>query len=191
MTMTPQTETNADRYRRLAATLQRRVSAVPPDRWDNPSPCEGWTAREVLAHIIETERDFVTTHGGLPLPAGPDAASDPAAAWRHLSDAIQAVLDDPARGDKEYEGMFGRTTLSESLATFYAFDLVIHGWDIAHATGTDERIPPEDLALIQRFADGMGDNLRRPGVCGPAVEAPEGADEQTKLLAYLGRVAWR
>ncbi|WP_068274369.1 TIGR03086 family metal-binding protein [Aldersonia kunmingensis] len=189
--MTPQTETNADRYRRLAATLERRVNAVPADRWDSPSPCEGWSAREVLAHIIETERDFVTKQGELSLPDGPDVASDPVGAWRHNSESIQAVLDDPAKGEKEYEGMFGRTTLGKSLATFYSFDLVIHGWDIAHATDTDEQIPPEDLALIQGFADGMGDNLRRPGVCGPEVEAPEGADEQTKLLAYLGRAAWR
>jgi uncharacterized protein (TIGR03086 family) len=191
MTMTPQTETNPDRFRRLAATLDRRVSAVPTDRWDDPSPCAGWTAREVLAHLIETERDFVTKQGGLQLPDGPDVASDPVGAWRHNRDAIQAVLDDPAQGGKEYEGMFGRTTLAESLATFYAFDLVVHGWDIAHATGTDERIPDEDLALVNAFAAQLGDNLRRPGVCGPAVEPPAGADEQTRLLAHLGRVSRR
>lgn len=190
MTTTPQTEINPDRYRRLARTLDERVRAVPADRWDDASPCEGWSARDVLGHVIETERQFLTGQGGIDLPAGPDVATDPVAAWQHTSAAIQAVLDDPEQGGREYEGVFGRTTIADSLATFYGFDLVIHGWDIAHATGTDERIPPADLALVKGFTDALGDNVRRDGVCGPAVEPPAGADEQTRLLAYLGRTSW-
>ncbi|MCX5043572.1 TIGR03086 family metal-binding protein [Aldersonia sp. NBC_00410] len=190
MTTTPHTETNPDRYRRLARTLDERVRAVPAERWDAPSPCEGWSARDVLGHVIETERQFLAGQGGIDLPAGPDVAVDPVAAWQHTSSAIQAVLDDPAQGGKEYEGVFGRTTIADSLATFYAFDLVIHGWDIAKATGTDERIPAQDLALVKGFTDALGDNVRRDGVCGPAIEPPARADEQTRLLAYLGRKSW-
>ncbi|MHC3366308.1 maleylpyruvate isomerase N-terminal domain-containing protein [Rhodococcus aetherivorans] len=60
----------ARHYRELAAKFTTRVEAVPADRWDAPSPCEGWTARDVLRHVVDTQRQIVTVVG-LELPACP------------------------------------------------------------------------------------------------------------------------
>ncbi len=45
-----------DRYRRLADDLTARVEAAPEDAWANSSPCAGWTARDVMAHVIGNAR---------------------------------------------------------------------------------------------------------------------------------------
>ncbi|MGQ0774749.1 MAG: maleylpyruvate isomerase N-terminal domain-containing protein [Pseudonocardiales bacterium] len=70
-------------------------------------------------------------------------------------------------------------------------DLVRHvlGWDLARATGQDERIDPWELARLWESVKLFGDAIRTEGTCGPAVDPPPGADDQTRLLAYLGRPA--
>ncbi|MFD1811989.1 TIGR03086 family metal-binding protein [Rhodococcus gannanensis] len=181
------TET-AELYRRLAANLTGTVAAVPTDRWDDPSPCEGWTARDVLRHVIDVQ-SFPLTPVGVSLSPAPSVDDDPLAAWTATHEEVQAVLDDPARAELEYDGALGRTTVAAIFGAFIAFDLAIHRWDIAHATGVDETIPAEDLALAAALAERMGDRIRTPGVCGPAVEVPADADEQTRVLAMLGRRA--
>ncbi|CBH46481.1 TIGR03086 family protein [Rhodococcus hoagii] len=180
------TESTPDLYRRLAAAFTDRVDAVPADRWDAASPCEGWTARDVLTHVVETQSHMVGVVG-LSIPDGPSPAHDPAAAWRHTRDAVQAILDDPAKASLEYDGHFGRTDLAATMRTFYCFDLVVHGWDIARAAGLDETIPDVDLDLLDAVVAQLGDSLRMDGVCGPALDVPVDADRQTRILATLGR----
>jgi Mycothiol maleylpyruvate isomerase N-terminal domain len=43
----------SDRYRRVAGQFTQRVEAVPDGAWDNPAPCEGWVARDVVGHLVE------------------------------------------------------------------------------------------------------------------------------------------
>ncbi|MFD4293755.1 TIGR03086 family metal-binding protein [Rhodococcus sp. NPDC058505] len=176
----------AETYRRLADRFTDTVTRIPADRWDSPSPCEGWTARDVVGHVIETQ-SFPLTPAGLSLPSGPDVAADPVAAWATARDAVLEILEDPERAGREYDSRLGRTTVAATFGAFMAFDLVIHRWDLARATGLDETIPAEDLAIASGLAERMGDAIRSPGVCGPAVEVPAGADEQSRVLGILGR----
>lgn len=178
----------ADRYRRLSDTFTRTVESVPADRWDSPSPCEGWTARDVLRHVIDTH-SYPLAPAGLTLPPAPSVDDDPLAAWTQTRDAALDILDDPARAGLEYDGSMGRTSVARTFDAFLGFDLAVHRWDVARATGVDETIPAEDLAMVAAFADRMGDQLHTPGVCGPAVEVPADADEQTRVLGVLGRRA--
>jgi uncharacterized protein (TIGR03086 family) len=182
------TETTADRYRRLADILTRRIDAVPSDKWETPSTCEGWTVRDVVQHLVDTEQGAVEPVG-LAIPDGPSAADDPVAAWAHTRDAMQEILDDPSRANLEYEGHFGTTDLASTMGSFYSLDLIVHAWDIAHPVGAEDSIADEDLDFIEAFIAQMGDNIRMDGVCGPAVEVPPEADRQTKVLGQLGRDA--
>ena len=174
------------RYARLAETMTRRVDGIPDGAWDTPTPCEEWTVRDLVKHLAETHAMF----GGFVEASRrrrPDPADDPRGAWVAARDQMQAWLDDAQVAEAEFEGMGGTTTLQDSVNQFICFDLNIHGWDLAHATGQDETIDPEELRPAVAGRRGVGDMIRSSGTCGPEVAAPQDATEQEKLLAYLGR----
>lgn len=177
----------SDRYRLLSAGFTERVVAVPDDRWDSPSPCEEWTARDLIGHMRNVSGVFFT-HIGRKIPEGPSPAEDPVGAWATVRDAVQGALDDPEIAGAEYDSpQMGRRRFDESVDQFVNFDVLVHTWDLARATGLDERLDAAEVhRLFERIKpwDGM---LRGPRVCGPKLEPPPGADEQTQLLAFLGR----
>jgi len=174
----------ADRYRTLSEAFEQRVRAVSPDQWAAPSPCEGWTARDVVRHVVDVHGMMLGFIGRTLSPA-PGVDQDPAAALHAARADVQAVLDDPAIATTEYDGLLGRTTIEATIDRFLCLDLVIHGWDLARATGQDERLDPAEVERIFNDARALGDNLRR--AFGPPVEVDDGASEQDRLLAYLGR----
>ena len=176
-------ETIIDRYDRLSGAFADKVAAVPGDRWAARSPCEGWTARDVVRHVCETPGLFL---GFVGREFG-DLPDDPAEAIAVSRERVLAALNDPDVAGAEYEGFMGRMTFADGIDRFINFDLVVHGWDLAKAAGLDDRIDPGDLARLEEASKGFGDAMRGPGAFGPEVEPPAGADEQTRVLAFLGR----
>ena len=176
----------SERYKRLGDAFAAKIAAVPQNRWASPSPCPNWDARDVVRHVVSTQGLFLG-FVGKELGDIPAVADDPVAAWDTARAKIQRELDDPQDAKAEFDGFFGRTTFEDSVDRFLCVDQVIHGWDLARAAGLDDRIPPDDVAWVRKQAEGYGDAMRSPMVFGPEVEAPAGADEQDRLLAYLGR----
>ena len=160
----------ADHYRRLAGAFTDTVDAVPPDRWEDPSPCEGWSARDVVEHVIDSETGMLGRVGLASDPPRPDA--DIAARWSATRDHVQEVLDDPERAGLEYDGFFGRTSLEKTIDQFACFDLLVHRWDVARAAGltSHEAMPPDEVSHSVRGGRTLGDNLRSSGACGPEVD---------------------
>jgi uncharacterized protein (TIGR03086 family) len=97
------------------------------------------------------------------------------------------VLSRDGVAEKEYDGYFGRTTIAATMADFYGWDLVVHGSDIARATGQEWSVTDEEAAALHRTADGWGDALYSDGVCAEAVPVPDDASASDRLLARLGR----
>jgi uncharacterized protein (TIGR03086 family) len=178
----------ADRYRRLADEFAATVAAVPDDRWTSPSPCEGWTARDVVEHVCSTQGlflGFIDEAAG----SGPSANEDPVGAWRAASAPVAAALADPGLASTTFDGFFGETTFESAIDRFANFDLVVHRWDLARATGGDDTIAPGDA---QRVIDGigtLGPALYGPGVCADAIDVPADAPVVTRMLALVGRRA--
>ncbi|TQM57374.1 TIGR03086 family metal-binding protein [Humibacillus xanthopallidus] len=173
-------------YSRLADRFGAVVDRLADADWERDSPCESWTARDVLHHVVSTQRDFLAQHG-FDASIGTEVEADPRAAWHAHDERLRVLLADPAVAAHEYDGVFGRTTVGASIVTFYGFDLVVHRWDIAAAAGLDERFDDRELDMIESSADGFGEHLYDDGVCKPAVSTPADADRQVRILARLGR----
>ena len=176
----------ADRYRELADAFQDKIEHVTPAQWTNPSPCEGWDARGVVQHVVDVHGMMLGPLDRTLSPA-PSADDDAVGAFIAARADVEAVLDDPTLAGTEYDGALGRTQVDQTIDRFLGFDLVVHGWDLARATGQDETIAPARVEEVWGMAQGLGDNLRRSGVCGPAVPVADDAPLQDRLLGLLGR----
>lgn len=152
--------------------------------WTAPTPCPGWTARDLLDHVISTERDFLDKQG---LPVPEVDLADPASAWRAHLGAVTTALAGDGVADRAYDGYFGPTTVGATMADFYGWDLVVHGWDLARATGQEWSLTEAEVDEMMTTADGWGDALHSEGVCGPAVDVGDAASAQDRLLGRLGR----
>jgi uncharacterized protein (TIGR03086 family) len=178
----------SDRYRRLAAGVTEKIEQVPGDKWDAQSPCDDWKAIDVVRHLIQTPGLFFGMIGEA-APEVPPVEDDPLAAWVAARDATQAALDDPSVAKKEYDGFAGKSTFEKGIDQFICTDLIVHGWDLARAAGLDDRIDPQDLADVRTAMAPLADKMRSPQAFGPEIDVPAEADEQTKVLAFLGRQA--
>lgn len=174
----------AQHFRERAARFAEIVDHAG-GRWDAPTPCDGWTVRDVVEHVVGTERDFLARMELDPGPA-PDL-SDPAAGWRAHAGTVADVLSRDGIADREYDGWFGRTTIGATMADFYGWDLVIHGSDVARATGQRWEISDEEAAALHATADGWGDSLHAEGICAAPVPVADDASAGDRVLARLGR----
>jgi uncharacterized protein (TIGR03086 family) len=178
----------AEEHRRVAAVFTTTVEAVPADRWDDPAPVDGWVARDVVRHLVEWFPAFLEGSTGITLPAGPPAADDPVGAWRSHTEAVQALLDDADSAANEFDfPHMGRMQLAQVIDMIYTSDVFMHRWDLARATGQDERLDPDRCAALLEGMLPLDDLLRQSGQYGPRVHVPDDADVQTRLLAFIGR----
>ena len=178
----------AEEHRTVAGLFTERVRGVVPGEWDDPAPCEGWVARDVVRHLVEWFPAFLKSGADVDLPAGPSPDEDPVAAWTVHSDGVQALLDDPATADRVLKNPhIGEVPLDRAVDMFYTSDVFLHTWDLARATGQDERLDPERCERLLNGMVAMDEALRSSGHYGPKVEVAEDADVQTRLIAFIGR----
>lgn len=173
-------------YLANAAKFSTLVKSVPDQRWDAPSPCEGWSAADVVHHVIDTQFDFLRDR-----EAAGVTASDgtPPERWRAHHAQVRQLLADENFATASYDGYFGPTTVADTMRDFYGWDLVVHRWDLGRAVGQEVTWTDDERIFVGDTLEGFGDQLYNEGICKPAVEAPANADEQTRVLALLGRRA--
>jgi uncharacterized protein (TIGR03086 family) len=182
--------TPSERHRRYAGTFSDRVRGTRD--WTAPAPVAGWTARDVVGHLVEWLPAFLAASSEVRLPPGPPVDDDPVGAWRHQADAVQAVLDDPATAGRMLKNPHvGELPLDQAIDRFYTSDVFMHTWDLARATGQDDRLDQGVCAEMLAGMEPLDDLLRQSGQYGPKVPVPDDADVQSRLLAFIGRdPAW-
>lgn len=180
--------TTLTKYNEARRPLEAILTAVPAGRWSAPTPCEEWTARDVVAHLVDTQREFLTGRG-LDVGAAPDMEADPASGWHAHAQRVVTLIADDSVVAGEYDGFFGPTTTGETLEQFYIWDMLVHRWDIATATGLAARLSDDELDGVQQGAEAFGEGLHMEGICKPEVEVGPGGDRQAHILAKLGRRA--
>ena len=181
---------STDRFDTAVAAFDSRVKAVPTDAWSSQAPCEGWTARDVVGHVVRNYRSMAAQAGGVelaPEQAELGAGEDPVEAWTAASGQMKALISDPATSGAQVSGPAGPTTLEDAAGGIMSMDTHVHTWDLARAVGGDETLDPGIVAFTMALLEPIDEMIRMPGVFGPKVEAPAGADAQTQMLCFLGR----
>ena len=178
----------SERYARNAQAFLDTVAAVPAGGWSSPTPCEEWTAAELVQHVVDSQGMFLRFVGKEPTDV-PAVADDPLGAVRAAIVTVQADLEDPAAAGTTFTGLMGEQTFEQAVDRFLSFDLVVHRWDLARAIGQDVVIDDAELDRLDAALAEFGDmpEMRGPGGFGPALEAAEGASRQDRVLAFLGR----
>jgi uncharacterized protein (TIGR03086 family) len=176
----------AERHRAVARTFTARVRGTVG--WDAPAPAAGWTARDVVRHLTTWFPAFLAAGAQVRLAHGPPVGDDPVAAWTVHADSVQTLLDDPDTAARVLvDPHTGRLPLAVAVDRFYTADVFMHTWDLARATGQDERLDPGYCAELLAGMEPMEEVIRASGHYGPRVPVPPGAGPQARLLAFVGR----
>jgi len=176
----------AERHREIGRVFTDRVRGTRS--WDAPSPVAGWSARDVVRHLVQWLPALLAGGSSVRLPAVPSADHDPIGAWQAHVEAVQALLDDPATAELTLSNPhIGHLPLDRAIDQFYTPDVFMHTWDLARATGQDDRLDPEFCALLLAGMEPLEDVIRSSGQYGPRVPVNDDADTQARLLAFIGR----
>jgi len=185
----------------LAGALEQTgalVAAVPPKAAHAPTPCPPWDVEKLVEHLVQDLRHFTSTASGEEWdPSRADqAGGGGAAAYERAAGALVEAW----RGGG-VEGRTLQTRIGEVPATWaigqHTADVIVHGWDIAVATGQQ---PSFDSAVMLEALEWAKQNLRpefRGGAesgksFGPEVEVADEAPPLDRLVGFFGRdPAWR
>jgi uncharacterized protein (TIGR03086 family) len=173
------------RYQTVATGFTARLHGVAPDQWSTPTPCPDWTVRDLVAHVVGTQRAVLSRLDDAE-PDPVDAAGDLTAQWGEASDGIVDALGDQ-RATTVVGGMFGEQTFASLVTRLVCTDALVHTWDLARATGQDERLDPDAVVASLEFLTPVDDAIRRPGGFAAKIEPAAGADDQTRFLNFCGR----
>ena len=179
----------ADEHRRIAGCLHDDRRERRPGSVGQPGAARGLgrprrraPPRRVVPRVPRRGRPASRC------PPGPSVDDDPGGAWRTQTDAVQALLDDPATAERVHDlPHIGTMPLGQAIDMIYTSDVFMHRWDLARATGQDETLDPDKCAEMLAGMLPMDEVLRQSGQYGPRVDVPDDADVQTKLLAFIGR----
>lgn len=177
-----------------AATYDSRLVDVRPEQWSLPTPCEKWTVKDLADHVLGGNRfSPLLLAGGAAAEAigvarSGDFDSDPLESYRQSVVAQREAFAAPGALAARVHHPLGEVS-GKRLAGMRTFDLLVHAWDLARATGGDERLPDDlvdaVLALMQPVAAGLaGSGAFGQGASGTL---PDGATPTERLLDLTGR----
>ena len=169
-----------DLYSQVSQWTVDKVAGAT-QKLDATTPCEEWDVRTLLNHMLDTQRYFTGAargeEGSPPSPTPPDLlGDDPVADFEHGRTELMAAFGE--------EGVIEKTGPSLGIAFS---DQLLHGWDVAKATGQDTAMPDGLAEAAYEMIHGRFTDDQRKGVFKPEVTVADDASAQDKLLAYTGR----
>lgn len=178
--------------RRVAALLD----GVPDSALDAPTPCADTPVAGLLDHLMGLSEGLRASAAKEPDQGGPRAAAanlDPG--WRTVLpqrlDALVAAWREPAAAEGTTSAG-GVEMPATEIAAVTLNELVMHGWDLARATGQRYDADTADVAAILPFLEAFGSPEGVPGLFGPTVAVPDDAPAFDRALGLGGRdPGWR
>lgn len=183
----------------MTSPITRLASAVPvtghlvgdldPGQWELPTPCPDWTVRQLVNHLVLGHRRFAAalTGGTPPAPDADLLGGDPASAYASSAEAMLAAFR--ADGALDSPVSIPAGTLPGRVACeLRVVEALVHGWDLARATGRTLEFPAELVEESIAFSRVQRERLpadRTP--FGPSQPVADDAPPLDRLAALLGR----
>ena len=181
-------------HRQALDNTRRYVAAIGDAQWSSPTPCEGWTVRELLNHIVAGNLWAAELGNGRTIADvgsaldGDTLGTDPLAAYDRSSAAAAATFEAPGALDRPCAVSYG--PVPGSVYAGHRFlDVLIHGWDLAAATGQSTDLDPQLVDACWAVLQPQLEPMQASGAFGTARAAQPGDGAQATLLAALGRSA--
>lgn len=174
--------------------FESRLDLVADDQWELPTPCDGWTVRDLTGHLIGGGRMSELLLGG----ADKDEAmqrlfaleitGDPKVAFREATDAQAAAFDAPGAADALCHHPL-RDMPGSDFIWMRVRDTTAHAWDLARALGVDETLDADLVAVLWSQVEPIAPMLGASGMFGTGAsgELSDDASPQDLLLDALGR----
>ncbi|MCU1396385.1 MAG: hypothetical protein JWM34_4813 [Ilumatobacteraceae bacterium] len=149
---------------------------------DANTPCDQWVVRDLMSHMLDTQRYFVESAKGhddaLPPSPTPTTAlgNDPVGMFEQARAETLRTFGEPGVIDSN----------GTSLEIAFS-DQLLHGWDLARATGQDETMPAGLAEAAYYMIHGRFTDEQRKGIFKPELTVAATVSAQEKLLAYTGR----
>jgi uncharacterized protein (TIGR03086 family) len=168
--------------------LQKLGLGTGLDQLDAPTPCEQWAVRDLFAHLIGGATTFAAVIRGEQPPTVPQPGDDALAATANAALVdVDGAFRTPGVMERTIGTPFGEMP-GETFARLLAFDMLMHSWDLATATGQPLTVPDDIVAEVDAFARAaITDDLRGPDSFGPPAESADGAGRLERLVAFSGR----
>ena len=185
--------TAADLYRRAGEACEELICSVKDRQWEADTPCEGWTVRDLVNHLVGENRWMPPLLAGLTIAEvgtqldGDLLGDDPVQAWKSAFEAARNAAVAAKDSDRPVQLSFGESPTQEYLIQVGA-DHLVHLWDLASAIGTDRTLDGELVAQVSRWFADHESGYRSAGAIGPRPSLPADAGPQAKLLAMFGRI---
>jgi len=182
----------AELHTRALDATGRIVRGVAADRWHAATPCAGWDAHALVNHLVSGNLWAAELAAGGSIEGvgtrldGDLLGDDPVAAYQQSAVAAAAVFRLPGALDAPCAVSYG--PVPGSVYAGHRFlDVLVHGWDLAVATGQDYALDPHLVAACREIIEPQVEAFRSAGALGPEVAVPADASPQTRFLALLGR----
>jgi uncharacterized protein (TIGR03086 family) len=179
-------------HRSALAATRPIVAGVAHHQWTAPTPADQWDVRTLLNHIVSGNLWAAELAAGRTIADvgdrldGDVLGADRIAAYDTSAAAAAAAFEAPGALDAPCAVSYG--PVPGSVYAGHRFiDVLVHGWDLAKATGQDTTIDAGLVEACLAVVEPQADMMRAAGAFGPRVDTPANADPQTRLLALLGR----
>ncbi|HKR48348.1 MAG TPA: TIGR03086 family metal-binding protein [Pseudonocardiaceae bacterium] len=174
--------------------FDRLIRAVRPDQWQDPTPCTEWDVRALAAHVVTEQLWAPPLLDGATIADvghrfdGDQLGDDPVVAWENAATAAREAFAVPGALQRSVELSYGRRP-ADGYCQEMTMDLTVHAWDLARGIGADECLDEDLVREVLGFIEPQVEQLTGTGLFARPVAVGAAVDDQTRLLALLGRRA--
>ena len=182
----------AQLHRRALEETRSVVAGIDRAEWSDATPCHGWDVQALLNHLVSGNLWAAELGSGRTIEEvgdrlDGDVLGDIAlAAYDTSAESAAATFEVPGALDAPCAVSYGPVPGSVYVGHRF-IDVLIHGWDLATATGQDATLDPELVDAAYSLLEDQADMVRASGMFGEEILVPAGAGPQTQLLAFIGR----